>query len=157
MASFVPKAASSERKVLLRSLLLVCSVATFSATFLITWTYLLRVADGRSPSDGMSPLYWEIPTAGIWILLFPFIYYVVRRNPLRPGIKVFAFVSIHGCFAVLFAAIHLVCNILFSSLLFQSAGMPFQDTNPWCPWTSSLRMSWRVLFYCLTVAVCYAV
>ena len=147
----------SERKVPLQLLVLICSSAALSASMLIGWTYLSRVADGRPPTDGLSPLYWEIPNAGIWILLFPFIYYIVRRNPLKHGITVFAVVSIQGSFALLFAAIHLVCNNLFSGMLFQFAGMPFEDTNPWCPWTSSLRMSWRILFYSVIVAVCYAV
>jgi hypothetical protein len=157
MTSVVRNFALSKYKLPLRSLLLICSFVTLSASILIAWTYLSRVADGRPPSDGISPLHWEIPNAAIWILLFPFIYYVVRRNALRPNTRIPVFVTTHVFFAFFFAAIHLVINILFSSMLFELSGMLFKDTNPWCPWISSLRMSWRILFYCLTISVCYAV
>ena len=169
-----------DRRTSVRSFLLVCSVATFSAILLIAWTYVVRIARGRAPTDGLSPVYWELSGASLWILLFPLIYYIVCRNPLvhhgvteatevnresfflrdlrgsvvrKSGIK--SLVAIHIGFALLFSAFHMVFNILLAGFLYNAAGFSIHTTNPWCPWLSSLRMSWRILLYFLIVAVCY--
>ena len=157
MLSLSDRLPFNDRSAAVRLLVLTFLFATVSAAILIAWTYLSRLADGTIHTAGISPLYWEIPNAAMWVLLFPFLYYVVRRNPVHPGISTPSFLAIHCFFALLFAAIHLECNLLISGLLYQSVNMPFADTIPWCPWTSGLRMSWRVLFYCFAVGLCYAV
>ncbi len=146
-----------DRRNSFRSFLLVCSVATASAILLIGWTYVVRIARGRAPTEGLSPVYWELAGAYLWILLFPLIYYVVRRNPLGTSTSTLSLFAIHAGFALLFSAFHMVFNILLSGFLYSAAGFSIQTSTPWCPWISSLRMSWRILVYFLIVSVCYLV
>jgi LytS/YehU family sensor histidine kinase len=155
MISVLSDLRSPKYSISLRTLLLIGSATTLSALLMIAWTFLNRIANGRAPFDGISPFYWEMPNAYLWILLFPFIYFIVRRNPIHRNTHILKLISIHVFFALCFAATHLTINILVSSSLFQSAGIAFEETNPWCPYSSALRMSWRVLFYAALVAVCY--
>src|SRR5688572_33434147 len=117
MLSLSDRLPFNDRSAAVRLLVLTFLFATVSAAILIAWTYLSRLADGTIHTAGISPLYWEIPNAAMWVLLFPFLYYVVRRNPVHPGISTPSFLAIHCFFALLFAAIHLECNLLISGLL----------------------------------------
>jgi LytS/YehU family sensor histidine kinase len=157
MTRNLPDFSVSQRSIRSKSLLFICSFLILSAFILICEIYLRWIAAGRDPILELSPLYWELPVIVIWILLFPFVYYVVKRNSLdgsRPWWHIFA---THLFFGLFFSAIHIVLNLLLSGMIYKAAGMPFQEMNQWGLWSISLRLSWRLLFYALMVTTCYAV